>query len=349
MGERTGARLSAAASRAKETGVALDVYEIGSSRAGAKMFGVKAGRASAAAVSIVAGAHSDEPVGPMTAMALVEWFAEGSQDARKLLEEVHFFICPQINPDGAQRNSVWFDDPLDPVRYLENVFREQPGDDVEFGYPSSTQKALRPENEAIANFLRAGAPFLFHTSLHGMAFSEGAHFLINREWGARTGTLQLALLGLAREAGLSNVHDIDRHGEKGFFRIARGIGSTPVSTAMKAHFLAQDQPRTAELFHPSSMEYVTGLGGDPLCIVTELPLFVINNAPPLPDPPPDETPYTSLRHELTNLRQTQSQAEGEPIRDLVSKYDLRPFSLANQIWLQGQTIFHALEFLGNPR
>ncbi len=44
---------------------------------------------------------------------------------------------------------------------------------------------------------------------------------------------------------------------------------------MKAHCLGRDAPRTASLFHPSSMESIRSLGGDCLTLVSEMPLFLI--------------------------------------------------------------------------
>ena len=77
-----------------------------------------------------------------------------------------------------------------------------------------------------------------------------------------------------RELGY-RLHDVDRGGEKGFHRIDEGFTTRPDSRAMAAHFEALGDPATAALFRPSSMEYVRSLGGDPLTLVSEMPLFLV--------------------------------------------------------------------------
>ena len=70
------------------------------------------------------------------------------------------------------------------------------------------------------------------------------------------------------------LHDVERHGEKGFHRLARGFCSRPDSRAMRRHFLDLGDSETAARFRPSSMEAIRALGGDPLTLVTEMPLFI---------------------------------------------------------------------------
>ncbi len=43
---------------------------------------------------------------------------------------------------------------------------------------------------------------------------------------------------------------------------------------MREHFLALGDSETAERFRPSSMETVRSFGGDPLTLVSEMPLFL---------------------------------------------------------------------------
>src|SRR5262249_20194990 len=162
----------------------------GSSRGNRPLHAIKLG-SGPANVSITAGAHADEPVGPLTAILLTQWLLETEQ-GRALASRHTFWICPQVNPDGAETNSPWFFAPHDPWTYLRHANREPPGDDVEFSYPGPGNQppARRPENEAVAAFLRQGAPYIYHASLHGMAYSEGAWFLICKEWVPQTTPLQ---------------------------------------------------------------------------------------------------------------------------------------------------------------
>jgi hypothetical protein len=44
---------------------------------------------------------------------------------------------------------------------------------------------------------------------------------------------------------------------------------------MRHFFFAQSEPNMAAKFLPSSMEAIAALGGDPLCMVSEMPLFLL--------------------------------------------------------------------------
>jgi len=227
--------------------------EIGESRGGQALYGLIMGRGHRR-ISIIAGSHADEPVGPATAQALPLHWASSP-----LLEEFTFCIVPQMNPDGADANRAWFNDAPDLVHYLRHARREAPGDDVEFNFDVGG----RPENRCAMEFLHSCAPFEAHFSLHGMAFGEGAWYLICNEWQDRTRSLRERIVRCTHARGLP-LHDIDRKGEKGFTRIAPGFCTTPASDAMQAHFERQGDAKTAAKFKRSSMEYAQFLGGDPL-------------------------------------------------------------------------------------
>jgi len=285
----------------------LRVDEIGASRDGRPLHGFTVG-SGRHTCTITAGAHADEPAGPVTAMVFAQWLAGNSPAAVQLRSRATFRICPQVNPDGAQRNSPWFAPVPQLTDYLEHVFREQPGDDVEFGYPGGGKGPLRPENKAVADFLDgAGAP-VFHASLHSMAYASGAWFLLGGPASADR-HLQLELARVAFKHGLG-LHDIERNGDKGFTRLALGFCTTPDSRAMAAHFLQLGDPATADKFHFSSMEYTALKNPDAYLMVTELPVFLLKSNPALeagapieaalaaPAPQPGETPYERFRDEL---------------------------------------------------
>jgi hypothetical protein len=262
--------------------------EIGRSEEGRPIHGYVLG-SGPSALSLIAGAHSDEPVGPRTLRALVQGCPPD------LLERHTFVVVPHINPDGEVRNRAWTDRWPDPAAYMRHVFREPPGRDLEFGFPS-----MRPENVAVSRFLEEHAPFKLHMSLHGMGAAEGAMLLIERHWTDRVDALREGFVAAVRGAGLP-LHDHDRKGEKGFTYLGPGFTTTPEGGAMRRHFEQLGDPGTAALFHQSSMEFVRSLGGDPLCLVTELPLFVVPNPDPVPGTP---TAYLALRERL---------ASGEPV------------------------------------
>lgn len=332
--------------------------KIGESREGRPLWGVRIGRGRRS-VSLTAGAHADEPAGPITALCLARALVE-SDDLAPWLESHRFYICPQVNPDGAERNRAWFADPPDPFLYFQHVQREPPGDDVEFGYPrraeffSSDEDAevatalgpLRPENGAVAQFLDAGGPFVYHASLHSMGLSEGAWFLIGRDWAERAGGLMERLEPHVEASGLG-WHDIERHGEKGFFRIRRGFCTTPNHVAMRRHFLEAGDRETAAKFHPSSMEFVQSLGGEPLVMVSELPVFVVRGGGERRDPPGESTPYTRCREALMKARRFEpgSDAGRAALRSVIEAFGLEAAPFEVQVRLQGAMIFEGLRFL----
>lgn len=299
---------------------------IGESREGRPMLGWSFGHGGRR-VSIVAGSHADEPVGPMTAQALPRLLAQGFPD---LLERYRFFIVPQMNPDGAARNRPWFANPPDFETYVAHAVREQPGDDIEFGF--ADEDGARSENRAVTRWLTAHGPFAAHFSLHGMAWAEGAWFLLCAEWAQRAGPLMDALTSLCAQDGFP-LHDIDRRGQKGFTRLREGVATTPTSTAMRAFFEAQGDSATAALFRPSSMELAATLGGDPLCMVSELPLFLLQGESSLEDPI-----FLRFREDLVHARRANSTAA------LAEQYHITPVPIARQIRYQWGMLVLALYF-----
>ncbi len=251
-----------------------EVREIGRSREGRPLHALRLG-SGAVRVSIVAGAHADEPGGPLGALALAQWLLEPAQ--ADLLEHTSWAICPNVNPDGTVRNEAWLDVLPRLEEYALHAARELPGDDVEFNYPPAGPEGQepRPENRAVARFLEGFGPVSLHASLHGMAFGFGAWWLIEESWVDRTAPLRRRLRRLFEQAGWG-LHDMDRRGEKGFHRIEEGFCTTPSARAMREHFQSTGEPETAALFLPSSMEFAQSLGGDPLCMVSELPIFLID-------------------------------------------------------------------------
>lgn len=327
----------------RESAVSFGAREIGMSREGRPLTGLRVGHGPAS-VSLVAGAHADEPVGPMTIMALALWLCEGSEEACRLAEQFTFFMVPHVNPDGAAANAPWCFYPLDPVEYAKHVVREAPGDDVEFGYPAGDVPALRPENAAVAAFLQSEGPFVYHASLHGMAFAEGAWFLIGKERAPETRELQQHLAYAAAEEGFP-LRDVDRQGEKGFYRIATGFATTPTSTAMKQHFRDQKDAETAERFHPSSMEMVESFGGKPLVMVSELPLFSFTPQALHSNP----NAYEELRAALPKARGKAAAGDDTELRELVRRFGLYATPFTVQIRLQAKMVLLGAQWAAQHR
>lgn len=261
--------------------------EIGRSREGRLLRGLRFG-SGPLRVSLLAGCHADEPVGPRLLRHFAGWLG-GLPAGHPVLREAEWWVLPHLNPDGAVRNRAWQHPDAGAYRlseYLAHVTREAPADDVEFGFPRGPgDRDARPENRAAFDWWRsAGGPFHFHASLHGMALGRGPWFLLDAAWAARTGSLQERCRRAVREAGY-RLHDEDRGGEKGFRRISEGFTTRPDSRAMRSHFLEMGDDETAAAFRPSSMETIRRLGDDALTLVPEMPLFLVDDGGPGPGEP----------------------------------------------------------------
>jgi hypothetical protein len=310
---------------------------IGRSREGRKIVAYRFGRGPLS-LSLIAGCHADEPVGPAMLRWLAAYLSSRPEDD-PLLASATWSIVPHVNPDGEERNRAWSEITLlavdcrgeadrvfDLAAYARRAVRELPGDDMEFGFPRGADDAgARPENRAVAAFLAEGAPFHLHASFHGMFFATGPWFLLEAAWIDRTTGLRENLRRRVAEMGY-RVFDVDRGGEKGFSRIDRGFTTRPDSRAMAAYFLERGEPGTAALFRPSSMEYARSLGGDPLTIVSEMPLFL---TPPAEGPESFGDP--ALRAELARKALT---ASPEELRAEGTRLGIRGMPLRDQMRLQ---------------
>lgn len=307
-------------------------------------------------VSLIGGCHADEPVGPMLLDKLVCRLAEGAREIPGFLglDRITWSVVPHVNPDGAAVNAAWqqpppgLDEGYDLARYLAGVVRESPGDDLEFGFPRSPDdEGARPEARAVAGFLRQASPVHLHATLHGMAFAAGPWFLLEPAWVDRTAGMRRAVRGQVKELGY-RLHDIDRGGEKGFRRIDEGFSTRPDSEAMAEHFRERGDEATAELFRPSSMEFVRELGGDPLTLVSEMPLFLVEESdgagahPPLPQ---DAEGRRIFRDWLTRLR---ARGDDETVRREAEAAGVRPMILCDQMRLQLGYVLEALRVAGEP-
>lgn len=325
-------------------------HDLGRSEEGRPLYGVTLGRGPRL-VTLVAGAHADEPVGPETlrtfvleALAQRERLASGGG----LLERFSFRVLPHVNPDAEARNRPWIERWPDLGAYLRHRRREPPGRDVEFGYP-----AMRPENRAAAGFLFDGAPIALHASLHSMGFAEGALLLVDRHWAEGPGAERLAALreGLeaaARAEGL-RLHDHDRGGEKGIRYYGPGLWSTPEAEAMRGHFLARGDEATAAAFFLSSMEMARLAGYDaarrrhPLCLVTELPLFVVGK--PYERRPGVAAAHLALQERLAGLRLRLGRGEEVDAEAELAAFEIRPLGLEAAVRLQLRCLELGLEAL----
>jgi hypothetical protein len=309
-------------------------HDLGPSEEGRSLYGVVLGHGDRA-VSLVAGHHADEPVGPETLRCFILRALAHRDKMAPWFQRYRFVIVPHANPDGEARNRRWIEQWPDLQAYLQHAVREAPGRDLEYGYPD-----MRPENRHVASFLQAQAPFALHLNLHGMSVAEGGLLLINRPWTFRTQPLRDDFRRAVRAEGL-RMHDHNRKGEKGFFWIEPGVQTTPRGDAMRTYFRAQGDEAMARRFHDSSMEFVMGLGGDPLALVTEIPLFVVRNDDPSPGRP---DVYLELRERLPEIRARLER--GEAVDDLLSSFDLRPVPQEAGMRLQARALELGLRAVG---
>ena len=296
---------------------------IGKSEQGEPIYGFVFGEGPCT-VSLVAGAHADEPAGPNTLYRLVWALLEEPELYSTLLSEFRLLVIPHINPDGDAANASWIRKWPDAEAALSGMVRELPGRDVEFGYPG-----MRPENRSAAAFWKEHPPADLHISLHGMAFSEGFLLLINDEWEARTRSWREMYHQKMRESGLPP-HDHDRAGEKGFNYMGPGFTSTPKGSAMRAHFEKMGDPATAAKFHMSSMEFQIERNPDVLCLVTELPLFLLPHSG-----------NTGRPENYLAFRDARSRREP----DLLSRFSLSSLPLKRALDLHWFTITSAMNLI----
>lgn len=339
-------------SRAK-AGWSPEPLLLGRSREGRPLHGYRMGRG-AIRVSLLAGCHADEPVGPRLLRRLVSALAALPQ-AHPLVSRLEWWIVPHANPDGERRNRAWQApgrDAFDLPWFLRHRVRELPGDDMEFGFPRGPEdQGARPENQAIHEWWRtAPGAFLLHVSLHGMAFGAGPWFLVEPAWTERTSTFRSDLAARVRAMGY-RLHDVEREGEKGFHRIEPGFATRPDSQAMKRHFLEQDDEETAGRFRPSSMEEIRSLaaafGADPLTLVTEVPLFVTPGVGRELGPPDPAVRKWSARIAGWDAELTEG-APPERIRKKAAQEGLYAVPIRDQMELQWACICRGLDVVA-PR
>lgn len=344
LSSRVDAILGAGRGKPDEIGAPGEV--LGRSREGRPIRGYRLGEGPVR-VSLLAGCHADEPVGPRLLSHLVDHLADLPDDD-PALRRWTWWIVPHANPDGACRNRPWYGgwpERFDIADYLRHAVREEPGDDVEFGFPRDPEdRDARPENRAVHAWWRsAGRPFDLHASLHGMATGAGPWFLVDPAWTDRCGRLRRRCSLRTEHLGYE-LHDVDRQGEKGFRRIATGFATRPNSGAMRDHFLERGDEATARRFRPSSMEAVRSLGGDPLTLVSEVPLFVTPGVGRELGPPDPEA--ERWRRRLTSWRQALAEegtSASERVREQARQAGLQAVAVRDQMDLQWTLVVAGLE------
>ena len=312
---------------------------IGQSEAGRPIWGIVLGDGPQK-VSLLAGAHSDEPVGSETLRGLIQ--NHDTDEIGPWLERHTFVVVPHVNPDGEAAQLGWMEDWPDPIAHMTRRERELPGRDVEFGYP-----AMRKENAAVSAFLAEHGPFELHLSLHGMSIATGGWHLIERSWADRTVALREAYAQSMRKVGLE-LFDWDRAGDKGFEYLGPGFSTTPRSGAMREHFLAQGDAAMASNFAMNSMEYVQSLGGDPLCMVTELPLWVVDGKG-IEDEPGRPYRFDAFRAALDRAKVNLEEDQVDQAMTQIEPFTMTPLPIGDAVRLQLRAIELGLDAVSRQR
>ncbi len=138
------------------------------------------------------------------------------------------------------------------------------------------------------------------------------------------------------------LHDVDRSGEKGFYRLAEGFCSRPDGGAMRKHFMDQGDSETAAKFHASSMECIRGISPHCLTMVTEMPLFIIPGKPELlnwPDPVLEDwsSKFHNWRLGLINKSYTNQFVNNEAFES-----GLRAMNIRDQMYFQWSYIWEGI-------
>ncbi|MCB1036024.1 MAG: peptidase, partial [Acidobacteria bacterium] len=128
-----------------------------------------------------------------------------------------------------------------------------------------------------------------------------------------------------------------------------GFCTRPDSRAMAAFFIARGDAETAALFRPSSMELVRSLGGDPLTLVSEMPLFLMDSTPPGdPQAPPYPTGTDGRLAFLAWARQRRQEVGDEAFREEARRFGIRPMPLRDQMRLQLAFLAEGLAAAAHP-
>ena len=107
---------------------------------------------------------------------------------------------------------------------------------------------------------------------------------------------------------------------------------------MKAYFMERNDRAMAGRFKPASMDWIQSLGGDPLCMVSELPLFNMGRR----SASPDEPLSAQLKEDLVEVRAAHPTLAPKHLEVLCQDYEITPTPIDLQIRLQIGLILFAL-------
>jgi hypothetical protein len=218
-------------------------------------------------VAVKANAHADEPSGTVSLVAFAEQAAAWDSATFAAFDrEFSLHLLPTVNPAGLGRNAGWLTSPAPSLRqWFLHVERDLPSEDREFGYGPTPAQAAHPECAAWQAYLEALPSLSGYLSLHSMAFSGGALMLVMADDPLVVGERVLRSLTDLRWP----LHDEDRGGRKGFWRLGRGLWTAPTQEEMAAFLSRGGQAKPWLALN--SMQVARARHGTPVCLVSELP------------------------------------------------------------------------------
>ena len=177
-----------------------------------------------------------------------------------------------------------------------------------------------------------------------MAWAAGPWYLLEPSWETRARSLMARCRQAVADHGY-RLHDVEREGEKGFRRLGAGFCTRPDSMAMREHFQGLGDVTTAEKFRPSSMETVRRFGGDPLTLVSEMPLFLLPGVGQTLGPP--DPVAQQWQAQIDDWRQQLATGtETAVIHTLGQQAGVRPMPVRDQLSLQWDLLLSGLECIG---
>jgi len=125
--------------------------------------------------------HCDEPIGGLTVFSLLTLLEAGQ--AELLGADVQWHVVPCIDPDGAQLNEGWSQQPYSLASYMRHFHKQQLRDQVDASFPIH-HKGLRfdapvPEARLLMGLLQRIRPDVYFP-LHN-AWAGGAFFFLTHD------------------------------------------------------------------------------------------------------------------------------------------------------------------------
>lgn len=176
-----------------------DLFEIGRSREGAPLYGLRIGNGSQRALWFAC-PHPNEPIGSLVIESMANWLLADRAFRERM--DTTWYLVPCVDPDATALNEGWFRGPFTVTHYARHYYRPPSADQVEWSFPAtyrrfSFQEPL-PETEALMRLIDEVKPHMLY-SLHNAGFG-GVYYYITRR--ASDEALYRALHRQVAESGL---------------------------------------------------------------------------------------------------------------------------------------------------